>query len=92
MTTITRGNREWFKKTVTIDERKERLKIQNKYGWNFFNYLYIARRNPKFDKWGTFVEKFKTLLKNVQELIIKKPHGGMEMRCIQLRILIIDTT
>jgi hypothetical protein len=52
----------------------------------------MPRRNAELDKWGTFVEKFKTLLKNVQELIIKKPHGGMEMRCIQLRILIIDTT
>ncbi len=41
--------------------------------------MYTPRRNPKFDKWGTFVKKFKTLPENVQELIIKKPHGGMEM-------------
>jgi len=72
------------KKTITIDEGKERLRILNKYGWNFFNYLYTPRRNPKFNKWVTFIENFKTLPKNVQELIIKKPHGGMEMRCIQL--------
>jgi hypothetical protein len=54
--------------------------------------LYTLRRNPKLDKWETFVEKFKTLLGNVQQLIIKKLHGGMEMWCIQLRTLIIDTT
>jgi hypothetical protein len=54
--------------------------------------LYIARINPKLDKWQTFVEKFKTLPENVQELIIKKLHGGMETWCIQLQTLIIDTT
>jgi hypothetical protein len=46
--------------------------------------LYIPRRNPKLDKWQTFVEKFKTLPENFQELIIKKLDGGMEMWCIQL--------
>jgi hypothetical protein len=46
--------------------------------------LYTPRRNPKLDKWGTFVEKFKTLLENVQELMIKKLHGDMEVWCIQL--------
>ncbi len=89
---VKKGNHEWFKKTITIDEGKERLKIQNRYGWNFLDYLYTLRRNPKLDKWETFVEKFKTLLGNVQQLIIKKLHGGMEMWCIQLRTLIIDTT
>ncbi len=79
MMIIKRRNHEWFKKTITIDEGKERLRIQNKYGWNFLNYLYTPRRNPNFDKWGTFVKKFKTLFENVQEWIIKKPHGGMEM-------------
>jgi hypothetical protein len=54
--------------------------------------LYTPRRNPEFDKWETFVEKFKTLLENVQKLIIKKLHGGMEVWCIQLQTLIIDTT
>jgi hypothetical protein len=84
MTTVKKGNREWFKKTITIDEGKERLRIQNRYGWNFLDYLYTPRRNPELDKWETFVEKFKTLLGNVQELIIKKLHGGMEMWCTQL--------
>jgi hypothetical protein len=41
---------------------------------------------------GNFVEKFKILLENVQELIIKKSHGGTKVWCIQLKILIIDTT
>jgi hypothetical protein len=68
------------------------LKIHNRYGWNFLDYLYTPRRNSKLDKWGTFVEKFKTSPENVQELIIKKLQEGMEMWCIQLRTLIVDTT
>jgi hypothetical protein len=38
--------------------------------------LYTPRTNLEFDKWGTLVENLKTLLENVQELIIKKLHGG----------------
>ncbi len=68
------------------------MRIHNRYDWNFLHYLYIARINPKLDKWQRFVEKFKTLPENVQELIIKKLHGGMETWCIQLQTLIIDTT
>ncbi len=58
MTAVKRRNREQFKKIITIDERKERLRIHIKYGWNFLNYLYTLKRNPKLDKWGTFVENF----------------------------------
>jgi hypothetical protein len=79
MMTIKRGNCKWFKEIITIDEGKERIRIHNRYGWNFLDYLYTPRRNPKLDKCGTLVEKFKTLLENVQELIIKKLHGGMEV-------------
>ncbi len=74
--TIKRGNCEWFKKTITIDEGKEILRFHNRYGWNFLDYLYTPRKNSKLDKWGTFVENFKTLFENVQELIIKKLHGA----------------
>ncbi len=79
---VKRENREWLKESITIDERQERLKFYNEYGWDFLDYLYTPRRNPELDKWGTFVEKFKSLFDNVQELIIKKPHGGTEMWCI----------
>jgi hypothetical protein len=34
----------------------------------------------------------KTLLENIQKLIIKKIHGGIEMWCIQHKSLIIDAT
>jgi hypothetical protein len=43
---------------------------------DFFRLLVYTKRNPKLDKWGTFVEKVKTLLENVQELIIKKTTWG----------------
>jgi hypothetical protein len=54
--------------------------------------LYTPRKVPKFDTWGNFVEKFKILPENVQELIKKKSHGGTKVWCIKLKILIIDTT
>ncbi len=92
MTVVKRRNHEQFKRTITINEGKKRLRIHIRYGWNFLNYLYTPRRNPKLDKWGTFVKNFKTLLNNVQELITKKLHGRMEVWCIQLRTLIIDIT
>ncbi len=62
---VKRGNYEWFKETITIDEGKEMLRFHNKYRWNFLDYLYTPRRNPKPDKWETLVEKFKTLPNNV---------------------------
>jgi len=92
MMVVKRGNYEWFKETIIINERKERLRIHNRYGWNFLDYLYTPKTNPELDKWGTFVEKFEALLDNVQELIIKKLHGGTEMWCIKLQALIIDIT
>jgi len=63
MMTIKRRNHEWFKKTKTIDEGKERLRIQNKYGWNFLNYLYTPRRNPNFDKWEHLLKNLKHYLR-----------------------------
>jgi hypothetical protein len=39
---------------------------------------------------GDFKKKFKTLPENIQNLIIKKIHGGTEVWCIQHRSLIID--
>jgi hypothetical protein len=52
--------------------------------------LYTLRRAPKLDIWGNFVGKLRTLHKNVQELILKKLHGGTKVWCIQLEPLIID--
>jgi hypothetical protein len=57
----------------------------------FFGLLVYTKKAPKFDTWGNFVEKFKTLHENVQELIKKKSHGGTKVWCIQLKILIINT-
>jgi len=88
MMTIKRGNCEWLKKTLKINEGTKRLRIHNKYGWNFLDYLYTPKRVPKLKTWGNFIEKFNTLLENVQELIIKKLHGEMKMWCIQPKILI----
>jgi hypothetical protein len=50
MIVVKNRNHEWFKETITNDERKERLRFHNRYGWNFLDYLYTPRRNPNFDK------------------------------------------
>jgi hypothetical protein len=92
MMVVKKENREWFKETITINERKERLRFYNRCGWNFLYYLYTPKRNLELDKWGTFVEKLKTLPENVQKLIIKKLNGGTKMWYIQLQTLIFDTT
>ncbi len=62
---VKKGNCEWFKETITIDEGKEILRFHIKYGWNLLDYLYTPRRNPKLDKWEKIVQKFKTLHGNV---------------------------
>jgi hypothetical protein len=90
MTVVKRGSCELLKKTITINEGNERLRLHNKYGWNFLDYLYTTIRAPKLDTWGNIIEKFKTLLENVQKLIIEKLHGGMKAWCIQQKILLID--
>jgi hypothetical protein len=90
MSFVEREN-EWMKKFVTIEEAKQRLKINCSYGWNFQIYLYTPKNALELDEWANFKEKFKTLQKKyVQELIIKKIHGGIEVWCVQHRSLVID--
>ncbi len=55
----------------------------NDYGWSFVSYLHTPRNAPELDAWGNLVEKFKSLVETIQELIIKKLHGGTEIWCIQ---------
>jgi hypothetical protein len=59
-----------WKKFIIVEETKQRLNCS--YGWNFQNYLYTLRNAPELHGWGNFKEKFKNLLENIQELIIKK--------------------
>jgi hypothetical protein len=54
--------------------------------------LYTPRNALELDEWGNSKEKFQTLLENIQELIIKKLHGGTKVWCIQHKSLIIDAT
>jgi hypothetical protein len=82
MTLVERED-EWMKFFMNVEEFKQRLRINCNYGWNFQNYLHTPRNAAKLDEWGNFKEKFKTLPKNMQELILKKIHGGIEVWCIQ---------
>ncbi len=48
------------------------------------DYLHTPKNTLELDKWNFFVDKFKSMLKNIQELILKKLHGGTKIWCIQL--------
>ncbi len=52
--------------------------------------IYIHQDLVEKDHWNYLVEKFKELLMNVQELILKKLHGGTQMSCMQHKTLMID--
>jgi hypothetical protein len=89
---VIRRENEWLKEILTIEEGKERLQQHNGCGWSFVDYLHMPKNTLEFDKWKFFVDKFKSMLENIQELILKKLHGGTKIWCIQLCTLIIDTT
>ncbi len=52
----------------------------------------MLRNKLECNEWNYFVENFKQLSENVQELILKKLHGGSEVQCIQQRTLTIDAS
>jgi hypothetical protein len=62
--------KEWLKETISVEEGKTRLKQHNNNGWTLVNYLYTLRNKLKCSEWSYFVERFKQLSKNVQELIL----------------------
>jgi len=68
---LVKRKNEWMKEIITIEEAKQRLRINCSYGWNF-QILFTPKNAPKLDEWGNFKEKLKTLLENIQELIIRK--------------------
>jgi hypothetical protein len=52
-----------MKDIITIEEAKQRLRINCNYGWNFQNSWYTPKNAPELDEWGNFIEKFKKYLK-----------------------------
>jgi hypothetical protein len=54
-----------MKKIITIEETKQKLRINYSFGWNFQIYLHTPRNAPELYEWGNFKEKFKTLPENV---------------------------
>jgi hypothetical protein len=42
-------------------------------------YLHTPRNTLELDKWNFFVDKFKSMLENIQELILNKLHGGTKV-------------
>jgi hypothetical protein len=43
------------------------------------DYLHTPRNTPELDKYNSFVDKFKSMPENIQELIFKKLHGGTKV-------------
>jgi hypothetical protein len=78
MFVIKRKN-EWLKEILTIEEGKERLWQHSNSGWSFVDYLHTPKNTLELDKWNCFVDKFKSMLENIQELILKKIHGGTKV-------------
>ncbi len=82
--------KKWLKKPISIEKKQVKLKQHNKYGWTLVDYLHTPRNKPRCGESSYFVERFKQLPKNVQELILNKLHGGTKVWHIQHRTLIID--
>jgi hypothetical protein len=83
MSTI-RRKIQWLKEMITIEEGKKILKqYNNNYRWPSVSYLHTPKHAPKFNEWGNLIKKFKSVVETIQELIIKKLHGGTKVRCIQ---------
>jgi hypothetical protein len=61
-----------MKEIITIEEAKQRLRINYNYGWNFQNYLYTPKNAPKLDEQSNFKYKFKTLPKKYKNFLLKK--------------------
>ncbi len=70
--------KEWLKETILVEKIKTNVRQHNKYGWTLVNYLHTPRNKPKCGEWSYFVERFKQLPKNIQELILNKLHGVLK--------------
>ncbi len=80
----------WEKLTLPIEEAKQLLKNHCTYGWTLQAYLYTPRSCPQKGYWNEFVDMFKLLLIDIQELILQKLHGKTIVWSLQIYILYID--
>jgi hypothetical protein len=58
---LVKRKNEWMKEIITIEEAKQRLRINYSYGWNFQRYLFTPKNAPKLDEWGNFKEKIENI-------------------------------
>jgi hypothetical protein len=58
---LVKRKNEWMKEIITIEEAKQRLRINYSYGWNFQSYLFTPKNAPKLDEWGNFKEKIENI-------------------------------
>jgi hypothetical protein len=74
----------WLKQTIIKETIDELLKANNQYEWIIIDYLYKPRNALGKEGWNELVNRFKRLPTHLQELILKKLHGGTQVWCVQI--------
>jgi hypothetical protein len=69
----------WLKQTITRETTNELLKANNQYICIITNYLYKPRNALEKEGWNELVNIFKGLLAHLQELVLRKLHGGTQV-------------
>ncbi len=73
----------WEKLTLPIEEAKQLLRDHCTYGWMLQAYLYTPRSCPQKGDGNEFVDRFKLLPIDIQELILPKLHGKKPIWSLQ---------
>jgi hypothetical protein len=65
----------WEKITLLIKETNQLLTYHCTFGWTLQAYLFTPKTYSQKWAWCEFIDRFKLLLINVQEIILQKLHG-----------------
>jgi hypothetical protein len=69
----------WLKQNIIKETIEELFIANNHYKWTIINYLYKPRNALEKEEWNELVDRFKGLFVHLQELILKKLHGGTQV-------------
>jgi hypothetical protein len=91
MSLILRKNK-WLKQTIIKETIEAPLRTNNQYGWTITNSLYKPRNALEKEGWDELVNRLRGLCIHLQELILKKLHGGTLVWCIKHHTLMINSS
>jgi hypothetical protein len=80
----------WEKITLFIKETNQLLKGHCIFEWTLQTYLFTPKACSRKWDWNDFIDRFKLLPINVQEIILQKLHGKIVVWSLQNYILHID--